>query len=47
MSETGVQEVPRDSGGDGDGNDSFNAIICVNGKPFNVIINGLIGSEIT
>ena len=49
MSETGVQEVSRDSGGDvaGDSDDSFNAIICVNGKPFNAIINGSIGSEIT
>ena len=26
---------------------SFDAIICVNGKPFNASINGLIGDEIT
>jgi len=45
MSETGVQEVSRDAGGDS--NDSFDVIICVNGKPFNATINGSIGSEIT
>ncbi len=27
--------------------DSFDAIICVNGKPFNATINGSIGDEIT
>jgi len=27
--------------------DSFDAIICVDGKPFNATINGSIGSEIT
>ena len=45
MSETGVQVVSRDAGGDSD--DSFDVIICVNGKPFNATINGSIGSEIT
>jgi hypothetical protein len=27
--------------------DSFDAIICVDGKPFNATINGSIGDEIT
>ena len=47
MSETGVQEVSRDAGGDSDSAASFAAIICVNGKPFNASINGLVGNEIT
>ena len=32
---------------DGETVDSFDAIICVDGKPFNATINGSIGDEIT
>ena len=43
--EAGIDTLGGSS--DSDTGASFDAIICVNGKPFNASINGLIGDEIT
>ena len=43
--EAGIDTLGGSS--DSDIGSSFDAIICVNGTPFNATINGVIGSEIT
>jgi hypothetical protein len=45
ISNDGIDQFGTDEEEDKVG--SFNAIICVDGKPFNATINGSIGSEIT
>lgn len=44
ISNDGIDEFRADDEGTAD---SFDAIICVDGKPFNATINGSIGEEIT
>jgi hypothetical protein len=45
IEEAGIDTLGGSS--DSDIGSSFDAIICVNGTPFNATINGVIGSEIT
>lgn len=44
---SGGSDDTSGGGGGGGSSNSFDAIICVDGKPFNATINGSIGDEIT
>ena len=43
----GIDQFGNEDDGGGETAGSFDAIICINGKPFNATINGSIGNEIT